>query len=88
MGVDAAIIFADIMLPLEGLGIQFTIEENVGPIVDHPIRSMDDVNSLETLDPERDMGYVYDGIDGTIPSLTTRVPLIGFSGARSRWPVT
>jgi uroporphyrinogen decarboxylase len=81
LGVDAGIIFADIMLPLEGMGVQFKIEENVGPIVTNPIRTMDDVNSLELFDPERDVGYVFDGIDATIQRLNDRVPLIGFSGA-------
>ena len=47
LGVDAGIIFADIMLPLEGMGVEFKIEENVGPIVSNPIRTLDDVNSLE-----------------------------------------
>jgi uroporphyrinogen decarboxylase len=81
LGVDAAIIFADIMLPLEGLGVQFTIEENVGPVVKNPIRTMEGVNSLEVLDPEADVGYILDGIDATIQKLDDTVPLIGFSGA-------
>jgi uroporphyrinogen decarboxylase len=81
LGVDAAILFADIMLPLEGMAVKFRIEENVGPIIDHPIRSLDDVNGLQTLDPERDVGYVYDSIDRTISKLDDAVPLIGFAGA-------
>jgi uroporphyrinogen decarboxylase len=80
LGVDAGIIFADIMLPLEGMGVEFKIEENVGPVVTRPIRTPDDVNSLEDLTPE-DVGYVYDGIDATLQSLGDSVPLIGFSGA-------
>jgi uroporphyrinogen decarboxylase len=79
--VDAGIIFADIMLPLEGMGVQFKIEENVGPIVTNPIRTLDDVNSLETLSPEEDVGYIFEGIDATIQKLDGTVPLIGFSGA-------
>lgn len=81
LGVDAGIIFADIMLPLEAIGVDFTIQENVGPIVSNPISSLDDVNSLGTLSPEIDLPYVYDGIDATIRKLDERVPLIGFSGA-------
>ena len=81
LGVDAGIVFADIMLPLEGMGVQFKIEENVGPIVTNPIRTKDDVNSLKEIDPERDIGYVLNGIDSTLQKLDGRVPLIGFSGA-------
>ena len=81
LDVDAGIIFADIMLPLEGMGVQFRIEENVGPIVTNPIRTLDDVNSLETLSPEEDVGYIFDGIEATLQKLDDTVPLIGFSGA-------
>ncbi len=81
LDVDAGIIFADIMLPLEGMGVQFKIEENVGPIVTNPIRTLDDVNSLETLSPEEDVGYIFDGIEATLQKLDDTVPLIGFSGA-------
>lgn len=81
LGVDAGIIFADIMLPLEAMGVAFTIQENVGPIISNPIRSLEDVNSLGKLQPKADLPYVYDGIDATIQKLDGRVPLIGFSGA-------
>jgi uroporphyrinogen decarboxylase len=81
LGVDAAIMFADIMLPLESIGVHFTIQESVGPIVSDPVRTIDDVHSLGTLDAEADLPYVYDGIDATIQKLDGRVPLIGFSGA-------
>lgn len=81
LGVDVGIIFADIMLPLEGIGIEFRIEENVGPIVSNPIRSLDDVNALDTLEPESDVPYVYDGVTATIQKMDGLVPLIGFSGA-------
>jgi uroporphyrinogen decarboxylase len=81
LDVDAGIIFADIMLPLEGMGVDFKIEENVGPIVTNPIRTLDGVNSLRALSPEEDVGYVLDGIDATLQKLDDSVPLIGFSGA-------
>lgn len=81
LGVDAGIIFADIMLPLEGIGVEFRIEENVGPIVTNPVRKRDDIDSLKRLDPEADVGYVFDGIDATLQKLDDSVPLIGFSGA-------
>ncbi len=81
LDVDAAIMFADIMLPLAAMGVPFTIEANLGPIVKNPIRTLDDVNSLETPDLEADVGYVFDGIDATIQKLDDAVPLIGFAGA-------
>jgi len=81
LDVDAGIIFADIMLPLEGMGVQFKIEENVGPVVTNPIRTLDEVNSLKTLSPEEDVGYIFDGIEATLQKLDDAVPLIGFSGA-------
>jgi uroporphyrinogen decarboxylase len=81
LDVDAGIIFADIMLPLEGMGVEFKIEENVGPIVTNPVRTMDDVNSLRSLSPEEDVGYIFDGIEATLQKLDGAVPLIGFSGA-------
>ena len=81
LGVDAGILFADIMLPLEGMGVEFKIEENVGPIVNNPIRTMDGVNALKVLDPEADVGYIFDGIKATLQKLDDEVPLIGFSGA-------
>lgn len=81
LGVDAGIMFADIMLPLEGMGVQFRIEENLGPVVTKPIKSMDDVNALRALQPDQDVGYVLDGIEATLQKLDDRVPLIGFSGA-------
>jgi uroporphyrinogen decarboxylase len=81
LDVDAGIIFADIMLPLEGMGVQFKIEENVGPVVANPVRTLDDVNSLRSLSPQEDVGYVFDGIDATLQKLDDSVPLIGFSGA-------
>lgn len=81
LGVDAAIIFADIMLPLEAMGVKFSIEENVGPVVSNPVRGPEDVESLRRPDPETDIPYVYDGIVQTIEKLDGRTPLIGFSGA-------
>lgn len=81
LGVDAGIIFADIMLPLEGMGVRFKIEENVGPVVSNPVRTSEDVASLSDLSPEEDVGYVLDGIDATLQKLDDSVPLIGFSGA-------
>lgn len=81
LGVDAGIVFADIMLPLECLGVKFNIQENVGPVVSRPIRTLEDVDSLESFRPEEDMRYLRDGITATLEKLDGSVPLIGFSGA-------
>ena len=78
--VDAAILYKDIMSPLPAMGIQVDIKAGIGPVIDNPIRSRDDVIKLKTLQPEEDIDYVLD----TIKLLTEEqlnVPLIGFSGA-------
>ena len=81
LGVDAGIIFADIMLPLEAMGVKFRIEEDVGPIVSNPVKGSADVDALRKIDPEADLPFVYEGIDETIRRLDDGTPLIGFSGA-------
>jgi uroporphyrinogen decarboxylase len=80
LGVDAAVMFADIMLPLEGMGVRFRIEENVGPVVEDPIRTMEDVEALEDFDPDRHVAHVMKTIALAVEKLDG-VPLVGFSGA-------
>lgn len=79
LGVDAAIMFADIMLPLESMGVGFKIEEGLGPVIDEPILSSKSANSLTDLDPKNDVPFVLEAIAQT--KKTLNVPLIGFSGA-------
>jgi len=79
LGVDAAIMFADIMLPLQGMGVKFEIKEGIGPLIHEPIQSIDAVNSLTNLDPRNDVPFVLEAIAQTKKMLD--VPLIGFSGA-------
>ena len=81
LGVDAAILFADIMLPLIGVGIELEIVEQVGPVIAHPIRTVADVQALRPLEPQDDIGFVLDSIRCTLHELNGTVPLIGFSGA-------
>ena len=50
LGVDAAVLYADIMLPLEGMGISFEIEPEIGPIIHHPVRTMQDVAGVRVCD--------------------------------------
>lgn len=81
LGVDAAIMFADIMLPLEGLGVEFEIKEGVGPIIQKPIRDLQTARFLSDLDPKNDVPFVLEAIKETKKRLGGRVPLIGFCGA-------
>lgn len=79
LGVDAAVMFADIMLPLEGMGIDFELQDNVGPVIHQPIRQAADVQRLRPVEPEEHLGFVLDAIRLLRQQLD--VPLIGFSGA-------
>jgi uroporphyrinogen decarboxylase len=81
LGVDAAILYADIMHPLVGIGVDLDIVEGVGPVIAHPIRTAADTESLHPLEPEADVGFVLDGIAAVLAELGGAVPLIGFAGA-------
>lgn len=79
-GVDAAILYKDIMTPLPAIGVDVEIKSGIGPVIDNPITSMSDVEKLGEITPEEDVPYVLD----TIKLLTEEqlsVPLIGFAGA-------
>jgi uroporphyrinogen decarboxylase len=77
LGVDAAILFSDIMVPVGAIGMPF--ELNPGPIIENPIRTLDDVNRLHDIDVEGDLPHVLEAI--RILARELPVPLIGFSGA-------
>ena len=79
--LDAAILFADILLPACGLGVPFRIEENLGPIIEEPIRTESQILTLQVFEPRRDVPYVLETITRVRGELDGRVPLIGFSGA-------
>jgi uroporphyrinogen decarboxylase len=79
-GVDAAILYKDIMSPLPSIGVDVEIVAGIGPVISNPIRSLADVERLGGIHPEEDVPYVLD----TIKLLTREqleVPLIGFAGA-------
>lgn len=80
LGVDAAVMFADIMLPLEPMGVGLRIEPEVGPIIDDPIRSAADVAGLRTFDPA-EVSFTLDAIRLVRRELDGRAGVIGFSGA-------
>jgi uroporphyrinogen decarboxylase len=79
LNVDAAILFSDIMVPVGAMGLNFDIQENIGPVVEHPISSLADVDRLRVFDPEESLPYVLDSVRLLKQNLD--VPLIGFSGA-------
>jgi len=79
LGVDAAILFADIMLPLIGLGVPFDIVEGAGPVIGTPIRTDAQVDALRPLEPELDLSFVLEAM--RLIRREIRVPLIGFAGA-------
>jgi len=81
LGVDAAILFADIMLPLEGMGVRFEIRDGIGPVIENSVNTFQKVSSLSPLDPSSDVPYVLEAISATKKLLDSRVPLIGFCGA-------
>lgn len=82
LGVDAAIIFSDILVIPEALGLDYNMVEKVGPRFPEVIKSMADVEKLRPAhDAPSHLGYVYDALDATKKALNNRVPLIGFAGA-------
>jgi uroporphyrinogen decarboxylase len=81
LGVDAAILFSDILVPLEKMGAHLEFQEKKGPVFTSPIRDKNAVDRLIIPDPEDDLGYVMDTIRILTKELKDRVPLIGFSGA-------
>src|SRR5690606_39247168 len=81
LGVDAAIIFADIMLPLEALGVDYDIREGTGPVIERPLRTAADAAALARRDPREANAYLYEGIRQVKQELGRSLPLIGFAGA-------
>jgi len=78
-GVDAAILFSDIVLPLKALGADLSIEPGVGPVIARPVRAMADVEALPAFEPEA-MTFVAEAVQGVVAELGV-TPLIGFAGA-------
>jgi uroporphyrinogen decarboxylase len=81
LNVDAAILFADILLILEPMGAGLEYAKNEGPIIHRPVRTARDINALKDPHPHDSLAYVYDAIRITQSALAGRVPLIGFCGA-------
>ncbi len=82
LGVDAAILFADILLPLPPMGLQLEFVAGRGPVIHNPVRSPDDVAALRPVDVQTHLGHVFEAIKLVRAELDGRdIPLIGFAGA-------
>jgi uroporphyrinogen decarboxylase len=79
--VDAAILFSDLLLPLEPMGIQFDFVKGEGPAIEQPLRSESDLARVRRFDPRDALGYVLTAIKQIKSELRGKVPLIGFAGA-------
>jgi uroporphyrinogen decarboxylase len=79
LGVDAAILFADILLPLEPMGASFEFAKGEGPVIHQPIATREQIDRLRVIDPEESLGYVLSAI--RLLKRELKVPLIGFAGA-------
>jgi uroporphyrinogen decarboxylase len=81
LGVDAAILFADILLLLEPMGVGLEYSKGDGPVIPRPVRTAADVDALKEVAPEKNLSFVFDAVKKCRAALNNRVPLIGFSGA-------
>ena len=81
LGVDAAIIFADLLLIIEPLGLGLEYEQGEGPVVRPVLRKPGDVDLLREVEPAQSLGYLYEAIRRTRAALPPAMPLIGFAGA-------
>lgn len=80
LDVDAAIIFADLLLPVEPMGLKLKFVSGEGPMINNPVRTTDDVDSLSISNTD-ELGYVSEAIQIVVRQLAGRVPVIGFVGA-------
>ncbi len=81
IGVDAAIIFSDILVVPEAMGMKLEMTESKGPRFHKPIRTKDDIAALKVVDPQKGLRFVMDALETTKRALGGRVPLIGFAGS-------
>ena len=79
--LDAAIIFSDILVVPQAMGMEVRMEKGVGPVFPEPLRQPDDLERLLTPDVSTELGYVFDALTAVRRALDGRVPLIGFCGA-------
>ena len=83
--LDAAILFSDILVVPQAMGIDFKMKENVGPWLDNPIRTMEQIQNIQVPNVDDTLAYVFDAIELTLQKLDQEIPLIGFAG--SPWTI-
>ncbi|HXG20941.1 MAG TPA: uroporphyrinogen decarboxylase [Methylomirabilota bacterium] len=81
LGVDAAILFADILLIVEPMGVGLEFSKGDGPVIHHPVRSGSDVDKLHEVVPLESLSFVFEAVQLARAGLASHIPLIGFSGA-------
>ncbi len=81
LGVDGAVLLADIVVPLEGMGISVELRPDVGPIIHNPVRTMKDVEALRIIDADESTGYIMQAIRMVKHELAGKQAVIGFSGS-------
>ena len=79
--VDAAILFSDLLLPLDPMGIPFDFVKGEGPAIERPVRTAADIDALKVIDPRDSLGFTFAAIRQIKRELGDRLPLIGFAGA-------
>ena len=88
LGVDAAIIFSDLLPILEPMGLELEFAKGEGPVIYNPVRAAADVDRVVGLEELGALDFVFETVRQTRAELPSRMPLIGFAGSRSRWPAT
>ena len=79
--LDAAIIFSDILIPLEPMGVEFEFAKGEGPVFHHPLKERKEVEKLRIIEPEEDVSFLMKAIQIVRKELEGKIPLIGFCGA-------
>lgn len=80
-GMDGAVLFSDILMPLQAMGMPLQFVQGKGPVLDKPLRSIDDINALAPLEPEDDLAYVGESIRRVRAELPEGCTMLGFCGA-------
>lgn len=81
IGTDAAIIFSDILVVPQAMGMEVQMQKGIGPVLPNPIKSLEEVKKLDVPDVKERLHYVLEAIQLSVKTLDSRVPLIGFAGA-------
>ncbi len=79
--LDAAILFSDLLIPLEPMGVRFDFIQGEGPAIEQPLRSQEDLHRIRPFEPREALPFVFDAIRQIKRELAGRIPLIGFAGA-------